>query len=90
MKTMKHLKKDLTHQFISISNTPENFCKCRFLETYFIKAICSTLNKKPCQVQLTTQNFLLLRKVFQCDSLKTLTWKKHPKLKLSWSQKLLV
>ena len=44
----KHLKKNPTHKFrmTIISKAPENFCKRRALEAYFIKTICPTLNEQ--------------------------------------------
>ena len=47
----KHFKEIPTHKstWATISKTPENVCKHKVLEAYFIKAICPTLNE-----QLTT------------------------------------
>ena len=44
----KHWKENPTHKFTwtIISKAPENFRKCRVLETYFIKTICPTLNEQ--------------------------------------------
>ena len=44
----KHLKENSTLKFrwTIISKVPENFCKCRVLEVYFIKTICPTLNEQ--------------------------------------------
>ena len=44
----KHWKENPTHKFTwtIISKAPENFCKCRVLEAYFIKTICPTLNEQ--------------------------------------------
>ena len=44
----KHLKENPTNKFrwIIMSKAPENFCKRRVLEAYFIKTICPTLNEQ--------------------------------------------
>ena len=44
----KHLKKNPIHKFAwtIISKAPENFCKRRVLEAYFIKTLCPTLNEQ--------------------------------------------
>ena len=44
----KHLKENPTNRFrwTIISKAPENFRKCRVLEAYFIKTICSTPNEQ--------------------------------------------
>ena len=44
----KHLKENSTHKltWTIVSKPPENFCKHRVLEAYFIKTICPTLNEQ--------------------------------------------
>ena len=44
----KHLKENPTNRYrwTIISKAPENFCKCRVLEAYFIKTICPTVNEQ--------------------------------------------
>ena len=44
----EHLKENSTHilTWTIISEVPENFCKQRLLEAYFIKTICTTLNEQ--------------------------------------------
>ena len=44
----KHLKENPTNRYrwTITSKAPENFCKCRVLEAYFIKTICPTVNEQ--------------------------------------------